>query len=128
MSFTKNYHDGLLYLSHLIISADGIIDDNELLAMENIKKKEEIPDEVFSAYKRNVQNMKEKDIYQKAIDQIATCTDAERLRAFCWLYKISEVDGNVHVKEVRFLLYSVKRANVDFDDVVEAAKKFPPII
>jgi uncharacterized tellurite resistance protein B-like protein len=128
MAFSENYHNGLLYLAHLVISADGIIDENELQALQSIKEKEGISDLVFDTYKSDVQNMREKDIYQKAIEQISTCTDEERLRAFTWLYKISEVDGSVHVKEVRFLLYSVKRANVEFDDVVEAAKEFPAII
>ena len=128
MAFTEDYHNGLLYLAHLIITADGVIDENELKAMENLKKEEQIPDQVFKDYKENVKTMKEKDIYQKAIDLISNCDDEERLRAFSWLYKISEVDGNVHVKEVRFLLYSVKRADVEFDDVVTAAKEFPSII
>jgi len=128
MSFSENYHNGLLYLAHLVISADGIIDDNELEALQTIKKQENISDEVFSSYKSDVANMKERDIYQKAIDLVSTCNDEERLRAFTWLYKISEVDGSVHVKEVRFLLYSVKRANVEFDDVVEAAKSFPHVL
>ena len=128
MSFSENYHNGLLYLAHLVISADGVIDENELKALETIKEKEGIPNEVFFAYKSDVSNMKERDIYQKAIDLISTCEDSERLRAFTWLYKISEVDGSVHVKEVRFLLYSVKRANVEFNDVVAAAKDFPHIL
>ena len=128
MSFSENYHNGLLYLAHLVISADGIIDESELKALETIKEKEEIPYNVFAAYKSEVSQMREREIYQKAIDLISTCEDDERLRAFCWLYRISEVDGSVHVKEVRFLLYSVKRANVEFDDVVAAAKDFPHII
>ena len=128
MSFSENYHNGLLYLAHLIISADGIIDENELRALQTIKERESIPDDVFATYKNEVKTMKERDIYQKAIDLISTCDDSERLRAFCWLYKISEVDGSVHVKEVRFLLYSVKRADVEFDDVVVAAKEFPSIL
>jgi len=128
MPFSENYHNGLLYLAHLVISADGVIDEQELKALETIREKEEIPSEVFAAYKVDVSSMKEREIYQKAIDLVSTCEDAERLRAFCWLYKISEVDGSVHVKEVRFLLYSVKRANVEFDDVVAAAKDFPHIL
>jgi uncharacterized tellurite resistance protein B-like protein len=128
MLFSENYHNGLLYLAHLVISADGVIDENELKAMQTIKEKEGISDDVFSGYKADVKEMREKDIYQKAMDHISTCSDEERLRAFCWLYRISEVDGNVHVKEVRFLLYSVKRANVDFDDVVAATENFPHLL
>ena len=31
---------------------------------------------------------------------------------------MSEVDGRVHVKEVRLLLYSIKMAGIEFNDVV----------
>jgi len=41
------------------------------------------------------------------------------LKAFVTLYKISEIDGRVHVKEVRLLLYSIKMTGIEFDDVVE---------
>lgn len=128
MSHLESYHNALLYLAHLIISADGVIDENEIKAMESIRTEEKMSDSTFNDYKTDVEGMREKDIYEKAIGLISECTDEEKLRAFCWLYKVSEVDGNVHVKEVRFLLYSVKRAGIDFDDVVEAAKKFPSII
>ena len=45
----------------------------------------------------------------------------EKLNAFVHLYKLSEVDGSVHVKEVRLLLYSIKMAGIEFNDVVERA-------
>ena len=128
MSYSTSYHNAVLYLAHLIISADGIIDDNEIQALESIKEEDSIPDEVFNDYKNSVQGMREKQIYERAIDLVSECTDEEKLRAFCWLYKISEVDGTVHVKEVRFLLYSVKRAGIEFEDVVDAAKSYPAII
>lgn len=54
MSFSENYHNELLYLIQLVINADGVIDDNGLKTLETIKEKEEIPNEMFSAYKSNV--------------------------------------------------------------------------
>jgi len=36
---------------------------------------------------------------------------------------MSEVDGSVHVKEVRLLLYSIKSAGIEFDDVVREASR-----
>jgi hypothetical protein len=38
---------------------------------------------------------------------------------------MSEVDGRVHVKEVRLLLYSTKMTGVEFDDVVKQAGQMP---
>jgi hypothetical protein len=42
--------------------------------------------------------------------------------ALVHLYKLSEADGLVHVKEVRLLLYSIKMVGVEFNDVVARAK------
>ncbi len=123
----KNYHLGLLYLVHLLVSADGIVDENELAALENIRKREKISDETFKEFQRDVSTKREKDIYQEGIEYLNRCNDTEKLNAFVILYKISEVDGRVHVKEVRLLLYSIKMTGIEFDDVVNKAKSSPSL-
>lgn len=122
-----NYHLGLLYLVHLLVSADGVVDENELAALENIRQRENITDETFKQFQRDVQIKKEKDIYQLGIEYLNRCSDEEKLNAFVILYKISEVDGRVHVKEVRLLLYSIKMTGIEFDDVVNKAKASPSL-
>lgn len=121
----KNYQLGLLYLVHLLVSADGVVDANELAALDKIKSREKIPDDVFSEFKKNISSMKERDIYQLGLEHIGPCSDKEKLQAFSILYKMSEVDGRVHVKEVRLLLYSTKVTGVEFDDVVKQAALIP---
>jgi len=39
---------------------------------------------------------------------------------------MSEADGRVHVKEVRLLLYSIRMAGIEFDDVVKRAALVKP--
>jgi len=123
MAANKNYQLGLLHLVHLLISADGVIDEKERNAIFKIKTKENIPDSVFTEFEGEIATKKEREIYQQGISLVNECTDEEKLRAFVHLYKLSEVDGNVHVKEVRLLLYSIKMAGIEFNDVVEAAAK-----
>lgn len=118
----KDYQLGLLYLAHLLISADGIIDEKEEAALMRIKTKEAISDPVFREFSNNVKTLKEKEIYQQGIEMLNRCPDGDKLNAFVHLYKMSEVDGTVHVKEVRLLLYSVKMASIELNDVVEKAK------
>lgn len=124
----KNCHLGLLCLAHLLMSADGVIDDTEVDALQIIKKKENISDSLFSEFKEFVSQRKEREIYNHGIDLINHCTDEEKLRVFVTLYKLSEVDGRVHVKEIRLLLYSIKLAGVEFNDVVNLAMTTPPLI
>jgi uncharacterized tellurite resistance protein B-like protein len=118
----KNYHLGLLYLVKLLIDADGVADNKELQALRAIKDQENIPDDTFKEFETPVASLKERDIYERGISLINSCTREEKLNAFSTLYKLSEVDGRVHVKEIKLLLYSIKSAGVDFDDVVNHAK------
>lgn len=120
-----NYQLGLLYLVHLLVSADGVVDENEIAALNKIKDTEKISDSVFEQFKKDVTIKKEKDIYQTGIECISKCSEDEKLRAFVILYKMSEVDGRVHVKEVRLLLYSIRTVGVEFDDVVQRAAGMP---
>jgi len=123
MDSQKNYQLGLLYLVHLLIGVDGVVDENERKALQKVKSKESIPDVLFSEFEKDVREKKERDIYQRGIELINQCNDSEKLNAFVHLYKMSEVDGRVHVKEVRLLLYSIKMAGVEFNDVVLQAAK-----
>lgn len=117
----KNYQLGLLYLVHLLMSADGVVDENETKELHRIKTREGIPDSTFDEFKRAIAEKKGRDIYLTGIEYMNLCTDEEKLRAFVTLYKMSEVDGRVHVKEVRLLLYCIKVSGIEFDDVVTKA-------
>jgi uncharacterized tellurite resistance protein B-like protein len=123
MTSNANYQLGLLYLVHLLISSDGIIDEKERQALQLIKNKEQIPDKLFADFQQAVGEKKERDIYQSGLELLNQCTDEEKLNAFVHLYKMSEADGTVHVKEVRLLLYSIKMTGIEFNDVVARARE-----
>ena len=123
MSQNKNYHLGVLYLMRLLINADGIIDISENNALNTVKKHENIPESTLIEFEKDVLNKGEKEVYQSGIDYINLCSDEEKMNAFVHLYKMSEADGRVHVKEVRLLLYSIRQAKIEFNDVVAKAKQ-----
>lgn len=120
------YHRGLLYLVKLLIDADGVADKKELEALRIIKDREGIPDRHYLEFEDSIRTSKERDIYNMGIELISQCSEAERLRAFATLYRLSEVDGRVHVKEIKLLLYSIKSAGVEFEAVVDFAKNNLP--
>ncbi len=122
MKESKSYHLGLLYMIHLLISSDGQISEMEENALESIRRKEGIPDDVFAEFKKTLDTKKEREIYQAGIDHLNTCSNQQKLDAFAYLYHLSEADGNVHVKEVRLMLYSIRMTGIEFNDVVEHAK------
>jgi uncharacterized tellurite resistance protein B-like protein len=124
----KNYQLGLLCLTHLLISADGIVDKNEVDALEIIKIKEKITEPVYSEFQKIIAEKKEREIYQLGIDLINRCADDEKLKVFVMLYKLSEVDGRVHVKEIRLLLFCIKLTGIEFNDLVNHAMAAPSLI
>lgn len=119
----ENYQFGLLYLIHLLMSADGIVDENEISALNSVKAKEGIPDQLFNQFRKDISEKRGREIYQTGIQYMNQCTDEEKLRVFVFLYKMSEVDGRIHVKEVRLLLYCIKVTGIEFDDVIAQAAK-----
>jgi hypothetical protein len=128
MFMSPHYQFGLLCLTHLLISADGVIEKSELDALQVIKEREKISQDVFDKFEQTVRRNKERDIFQAGIDALNLCTTDEKLRAFVTLYKLSEVDGRVHLKEIRLLLYSIKHAGVEFDHVVSKAMTSPSLL
>ena len=123
MGQNKNYHLGLLYLIRLLINADGVVESSENETLKKVKKHESIPEETLVEFEKDVINKREREVYQTGIDYLNRCTEEEKLNAFVHLYKMSEADGRVHVKEVRLLLYSIRQANIEFNEVVAKAKQ-----
>ena len=121
------YQLGLLCLTHLLISADGTVDENEIDALRLIKLSENITDDTFAEFEHLIDGRKDREIFQLSIELLNSCTTEEKLRAFVLLYKLSEVDGRVHVREIRLLLYSIQRAEIDFDIVVNKAQLTPSL-
>jgi uncharacterized tellurite resistance protein B-like protein len=123
MAMLDHFHLGLLYMVHLLIGSDGKVSDVEKESLMKIKTIEGISDEIFQRFNDAVNKNSEREIYQEGIERLNKCSDQQKLKAFVHLYKLSEADGNVHVKEVRLLLYSIKLTGIEFNDVVEMAKQ-----
>jgi len=118
----QNYQLGLLHFAHLLVTVDGFIDEREKNAINSLLKEEQIPEEVYSDFQKLVKSKSEREIYDRGVKFLSQCSEEEKLSALVHLYRLSEIDNNVHVKEVRLLLYSLKATNVEFEDVVLSAK------
>lgn len=120
---TNNYNEALLFLLRVVVYADGVFDEDESAAINEICLIEEIANDYYADFCERVKNFSEKDMYIKGIDHVHECSPDEQLKIFVWLYKMAEVDGTIHVKEVRFLLYSIRQSDIEFDRVEEEASK-----
>lgn len=113
---------GLLHFVHLLVMADGDIDTREKAAIRKIKLEEKIPDWVFDDFEDSLPYKTGQQIYDEGVTLLNTCTEEEKLTAFVHLYRLSEADDNIHDKEVKFLLYSLKATNIEYADVVLGAR------
>jgi hypothetical protein len=113
---------GLLHFVHLLVMVDGSIDQREKAAVRKIKLEEKISDWVFDDFEESVIEKTEREIFEEGVELLNRCTEEERLIAFVHLYRLSEADDSIHVKEVRFLLYSLKATKIEFEDVELSAR------
>jgi len=123
MSNHPDYQLALLYLMHLVVGADDEIDEQEMNALKVIRNKVNISEETFNQFTADIATMRERDIYISGLELLNNCSEKEKIDAFALLYKLTEADGKVHIKEVRFLLYASKSCGVNFDDVTTESKK-----
>ena len=119
----NNYKEALLHLLRVIVYADGVFDEDESKAINEICRLDNISKAYYEDFRKRVESTSEKELYLKGIDLVLACSIEEQLRVFVWLYKMAEVDGKIHVKEVRFLLYSIRHSDIEFDQVEIEAKK-----
>jgi len=108
---------GILSRSLIFINALSLIDIEDKALMK-IRDRERIPLTIFRRICKGDPGKKTEGNLSSGIDLINSCDDQKKLKAFVHLLKISEIDGSVHVKEVRLLLYSIKMADVEFNAVV----------
>jgi uncharacterized tellurite resistance protein B-like protein len=123
MKHSLSYATGLLALTSVLINSDGEISEKELEYIEKIRASEGIPGGLFASIRESILGKTEKEVYQIGIGSINACSDDEKLRAFVKMYQMAMVDGAIHVKEVRLLLYAVKITNVDINRVVKTAEQ-----
>lgn len=126
----ENRQQAILYLTYLLVYSDGEFDDKERHGVKYICQQEGISDSDYENFLISCQESSERKLFENGVDLVEKCSYEDKIGIFSWLYKLSEVDGTVHAKEVRFLLYSLRRASVDFDEVKAVAQAMPslPII
>lgn len=123
----RNYQLGLLYFIHLLISADGIKDRTEVDALYKIRSGEKIPEATFQEFEEATRLRTDREIYEHGLNHLIQCTDSQKLKVFAMLYRLSEIDGRVHTQEIRLLMYAIKTAGIEFNQVVDFAKSNPSL-
>ncbi|MCK5105199.1 MAG: hypothetical protein KAR17_20390, partial [Cyclobacteriaceae bacterium] len=68
-----NYIEGLVSLYHLLINADGYVDEKELIMGKLMKKNESIDDLEFSNHLNKISELDKSQVVEKCIVSLNKC-------------------------------------------------------
>jgi len=122
MKSTIKFELALLHMIHLLVHADGPVDDRERNVIQLIRKEEKIPDAVYRTFEISLTMVNEKVLYNRAIALLCQCSEEDRIKVFVHLYRLAKADDDLSMKEVRMLFYALHDTKINFDDVVRFAR------
>jgi hypothetical protein len=113
MKLTNDYKIGLLNLLHLLIRSDKEISALELTFFEEIRREEEIDDNLFDEFRKSLNNKSDIEIYNDGLALIEKCNSGLKIRAFRLLTAMALADKNIDPKETHFLMHSGKHFGIN---------------
>lgn len=123
MKNNSNFNTGLLFITYLLMDSDQEISENELNYLDLVRLEAGIDEAEFRVFYNSAFGKSERKIYQIGMDAINKCTDTEKIQIFVKLYGMALADEVLRVKEVRFILYATRMADVSMERVIEMAKE-----
>lgn len=117
-----SYQAGLLYFAHLLVNVDGVLDEREENALEQICQEEGISNSFYQDFINSLAHKSEREIYEEGLQLLKDCSHEEKVAAIVHLFRLSESDNQIHKKEVRLLFYALGVMGVDFEDVELSAR------
>jgi len=129
MTLTDNkthYFAGLVALYHLLITADGRVDEKELKMGEVMKKYENIDDFEFDYHLKRISELDKEVVIHDCITSLRKCDYDWKIRCIAWLSLIANSDGFMDPEEWK-LIYKIYNTelNLDLTDILEMQKSLP---
>jgi uncharacterized tellurite resistance protein B-like protein len=129
MTTTKNrshYFGGLVTLYHLLINADGHIDDKELRMGKLMKKHENIDDWEFNYFLNKVAEMEKEEVIKECVQNLKKCDDEWKIRCIAWMSLIANSDGFMAPEEWK-LIYHIynNELKLNLTEILAAQKQLP---
>jgi len=129
MTLTKNktnYFGGLVALYHLLITADGHVDEKELRMGQLMKKHENIEDWEFDHFLSKVASTEKDKLVTECVDMLKKCDVDWRIRSIAWMSLIANSDGFMAPEEWR-LIYNIynTQLKLNLSDILAMQKTLP---
>ena len=122
MEKTESFGTSVLYLTFSVSLADGVKLKVEDEAITKILEHENIPETVHQKFVEDSGRISVHEMHEIGMEAIRSCSRNEQLKVYGWIYKIMEVDGNVDVREAKFLMGALKVSDIELDEVIQTSK------
>ncbi|MCG8307868.1 MAG: TerB family tellurite resistance protein [Cytophagales bacterium] len=129
MTLTKNkthFVGGLVALYHLLITADGQVDERELKMGEAMKKHEDIDDWEFDSHLNRISELGKERVIEDCVYSLKQCDYDMKVRCIAWMSLIANADGFMAPEEWK-LIYNIYHTELELNlaDILEIQKKLP---
>ncbi len=121
-----NYFGGLVSLYHLLINADGHVDEKELRMGQLMKKHENIDDWEFNYFLNKIASMEKEQVVRECIESLRKCDIELRIKCIAWMSMIANSDGFMAPEEWKLIYYIYNtELKLNLADILDVQKKLP---
>lgn len=121
-----NYFGGLVSLYHLLINADGHVDEKELKMGQVMRKHENIEDWEFNYFLNKVADQNKDEVIQECIKSLNKCDYELKVKCIAWMSLIANSDGFMDPEEWKLIYYIYNtELKLNLSDILEMQKKLP---
>jgi uncharacterized tellurite resistance protein B-like protein len=121
-----NYFGGLVTLYHLLITADGHIDEKELRMGQMMKKHENIDDWEFDHFLGKVAELEKQKLVDECVESLKKCDKDWRIKCIAWMSLIANSDGFMAPEEWKLIYYIYNtQLKLNLSDILAMQKTLP---
>jgi hypothetical protein len=122
----QDFTEGLVSLYHLLINADGRVDNRELAAGAFMCRQEGIPQDLFERRLAEIAALPREHVLRAGIDALKRCSREEQLRCLAWISHLTNADGYMDSEEWK-LLYRIyhKSLRLKLQDILDEQSRLP---
>lgn len=119
----------LISLYHLLVNADGQIDDTEIKMGEFLKQHEKIDELEFNEHLKTVSELDEKELTEDCIEILSKCDHNWKIKCIAWMSLIANSSGFMAPEEWKLIYYIYKtKLKLKMPEILEMRKELPRLM
>ena len=119
-----SYIEGLVSLYHLLINADGHVDEKEVKMGKLMIQHEEIDNFIFERFLEKMSKLGKKNVIEYCVNALGKCSYELKVKSIAWMSLVANSDGFMDPEEWK-LIYQIynKELKLDLNDILEVQKQ-----